>query len=152
RTFSTRDYPDIATAARAYLRQMKLAAPPEALMFAVAGPVNDNEIHLTNVGWSISADAARAALHAGSARIVNDYEALAEAVPLLGSADLVAIGSASAFDAQAEGTIAIIGPGTGLGVAGLVRRGGVSETLVTEGGHVAFAPLDKLEIEVLQIL
>jgi glucokinase len=131
---------------------MSLTASPEALVFAVAGPVNNEEIHLTNVGWRISAGDLRHGLQTSSARLINDYEAIAEAVPRLEGHDLFAIGSAPALDVSGDGVIAIIGPGTGLGIAGCVHKDGVRATLVTEGGHVAFAPTDEVDIQILKIL
>ncbi len=152
RNLSTKDHPDIAAAARAYLSEMHVEVPPRAVVFAVAGPVNEGAIYLTNAGWKISAKDLRDKLFAETARVVNDYEALSAAAALLGPDDLVTVGPAKVFDAHGDGTITIIGPGTGLGVAGFVRQEGVSLSLVTEGGHAAFAPGDDVEIEILQIL
>jgi glucokinase len=92
RVLSTRGHPDIVGAAKTYLRDAGLDAPPMALVFAVAGPVEHNEIHLTNAGWRISADELRQGLGARYARLVNDFEAVAQAVPHLQDRDLAPIG------------------------------------------------------------
>lgn len=152
RVLSTRGHPDIVAAAKSYLRDTGLHAPPGALVFAVAGPVENNEIQLTNAGWRISADELREGLGAPYARVVNDFEAVAHAVPHLQGHDLAAIRPSPRFDPHGDGTIGIVGPGTGLGVAGLVNAGDTHIALVTEGGHAAFAPTDELEMRVLEIL
>jgi len=152
-TYPTKDHSDIAAAARTYLKEQKLDTPPKSLVFAVAGPVVNGEIRLTNAGWDISEKDLRDKLGTENARLVNDFEALAMAVPALANANsLTPIGDAPKFDALRDGTIAIIGPGTGLGVGGAVRKDGKSIALVAEGGHSAFAPTDETEIEILKIL
>src|SRR5665213_1010436 len=152
-TYPTKDHSDIAAAARTYLEEQKLDVPPEALVFAVAGPVVNGEIRLTNAGWDISEKDLRDKLKTKRAHLVNDFEALAMAVSALAQADsLKPIGDAPEFDAMRDGTIAIIGPGTGLGVGGTVRKGSENIALVAEGGHSGFAPTDETEIEILKIL
>jgi len=149
---STKDHADLAAAARAYLAASDVVGSPEALVFAVAGPVADGEAHLTNAGWDISARALGKTLGVSLARVVNDFEALAEAVPVFEPADLLPIGAAPAFEPKAMGTIALVGPGTGLGVGGLLRTVQAKAALASEGGHVAFAPADETEMEILRIL
>lgn len=144
----------IAEAARSYLAGRKLAAPPAAAVLAVAGPVRDDAISLTNLNWSFSADGLRGALHIDRVHLINDFEAVAYCVPHLEASDLVAIGPVlpAPDPAKERETVAIVGPGTGLGVGGYVRSHDAMFALVTEGGHVAFAPTDDLEIEVLKFL
>ena len=149
---ATKDHSDITAAARSYLTERKLDAPPRAIVFAVAGPVTHGEIKLTNAGWHIRESDLRANLKTQNAHLVNDFEALAMAVPSLArNGGLKPVGG-PAFDAAKDGTIAIVGPGTGLGVGGAVRKNGESIALVTEGGHAAFAPSDDIEIEILKFL
>ena len=152
-SFSAAAYGGIADAARSYLRSLDVLKPPKSAAFAIAGPVNDGKIALTNSAWNSSIDELRAALQVERLRLINDYEAIALAVPLLGPAGCVEIGSAAPPSPRAhKETIAILGPGTGLGVAGLVRSGKTAAPLVTEGGHVSFAPVDEREIEILKLL
>ena len=80
RVLSTRGHSDIIAAAKTYLLGTGLDAPPEALVFAVAGPVENNEIHLTNAGWSISTKELQNGLGAPFATLVNDFEAVARLV------------------------------------------------------------------------
>ena len=147
-TLAVADYGSVVEAARAYLK----GETPEALVFAVAGPVKDGRIHFTNSGWSFSEAELRETLGVKRARLINDFEAQSRAVAHLPKAALVHLGGPRDFDAKADGTIALVGPGTGLGVGGFVRSGKCGVALVTEGGHASFAPCDELEVEILKIL
>ena len=149
--YPTKAHSDIAGAARAYLDDLKFKGEIAGLVFGVAGPVQHGAIHLTNAGWTISEDDLRQKLKIPFARVLNDFETLAEAVPEFQQRDLVQIGPLP-FLNRRTGTMAIVGPGTGLGVGGLVRSNDAMLPLVTEGGHANFAPVDDLEIEVLRIL
>ncbi len=146
-------YNGIVEAAQSYLEALKIGRPPSAVAFAMAGPVNDEAITLTNSRMRGSRDKLRAALHVDRVSLVNDYEAIARAIPLLQPGDAMAIGPALPPQPHHDHEmIAIVGPGTGLGVAGFLRAGKTITPLVTEGGHVGFAPSDDVEIEILKIL
>ena len=149
--YTTKDHSDITAAARVYLSQHGLASPC-AVVFAVAGPVTDGEIRLTNAGWHIRESDLRNNLKTHNAHLVNDFEALAMAVPALAKKDSLKPLGGPVFDATKDGIIAIVGPGTGLGVGGAVRKDSQFIALVTEGGHAAFAPSDGVEIQVLEFL
>ncbi|MGH6871965.1 MAG: glucokinase [Rhizomicrobium sp.] len=142
------DYPGVVEAARAYLGDNR----PEALVFAVAGPVTDGRIHFTNSGWAFSEAELRDKLGVRHARLINDFEAQARGVAHLPAASLLHLGGPSEFDARADGTIALVGPGTGLGVGGLARAGQCEIALVTEGGHASLAPADEEEVAILKVL
>jgi len=116
-------------------------------VIAVAGPVDDGRASLTNGHWDMS-EAALKARGFTAARLINDYEALALAIPRLTPEDFGDLGGPA--QGEPNGTIAILGAGTGLGVGALVRNGGQSAVAVTEGGHIAFAPTDELEINILR--
>jgi glucokinase len=85
-----------------------------------------------------------------SARLINDYTALALSVRHLEPQDLGSIGGAAT--AVANQTVAVLGAGTGLGVSAAVRDGQSEAIATTEGGHIAFAPSDDIEIEILRQL
>jgi glucokinase len=147
----THQFASVVDAVRHYLEGR--GAKPMAAALAVAGPVENGRIALTNAGWSFSEREFGAALGIAQVRLINDFEAIAFAAPHFGAADLVDIGSARApHGGRAAETVAIVGPGTGLGVGGYVktRRGIV--TLASEGGHAGFAPSDDVEIAILKIL
>jgi glucokinase len=139
-------------AARAYLAEQNLDVPPAAAVLSVAGPVSNNAINMTNLGWHFSGDAFGDALNIENVRLINDYEAIAYSVTSLGQVDLRDVGSAASTRVGARETVAIVGPGTGLGVGGYVRTPDYLMPLVTEGGHAGFAPAGDVEIEVLKIL
>ncbi len=154
RKLVSRAYGSIVDAAKAYLCGVNAEVSLAAAVFAVAGPVHNEEIRLTNLQWRFTAADLQAGLDVGQVHLLNDYEAIAFAVPSLGPGDLLEIGAVSpkAQGAQDGQVIAIVGPGTGLGVAGYVRAPQGVFPLVTEGGHADFAPSDDVEVEILNFL
>ena len=142
------DYPDLAAAADAFLSNHGATRPTHACI-AVAGPVGGDQVALTNNAWSFSIEATRARLGLERLLIVNDFTAQALSVPSLGSEDVARIGGG---EAVAGAAIAVIGPGTGLGVSGLVPVGGRWVALPGEGGHLGFAPSDETEVAILDLL
>ena len=148
RVLSGADYPDLVQAAAAYLDQMDGPRPRRAAV-AVATPVAGDWIQFTNSPWAFSTEAARQALGLDRLLILNDFTALALALPLLGADERRAVGGGTAV---AEAPIGLIGPGTGLGVSGLVWSGSRWIALQTEGGHVTFSAADEREWAVQQIL
>ncbi len=122
---------------------------PDSAVIAVAGPVTDGATALTNGAWSFSETALRA-MGFSATKLINDYTALALGVGHLESGDLKPLGPVET--GRPDATLAILGAGTGLGVAALVRSQGQQAVAVTEGGHIGFAPGDEVEIEVLRIL
>jgi glucokinase len=85
-------------------------------------------------------------------RLVNDFSALAAATECMHGDNLLAIGGGSATSFHGVATTAIIGPGTGLGVGGLVRGPAGALMLTTEGGHSTFAPNDEIERKIVRVL
>ena len=129
------------------------AGSPDAVCLAVAGPVVDDHVSVTNNHWDISAEATRADFDIEAVRLLNDFEAIAYSIPFLASDDSDAIGSYK--DSQLPEQrfdVAILGPGTGLGIAGLCRRGDLLVPITGEGGHIGFAPESELQIEILKVL
>jgi glucokinase len=152
-TLTAADYPDITAAIDAYLRSAGSPRVSEAC-FAVACPAADDEIAFTNSSWRFSRSAAAQRLGLERLVTVNDFEALALAVPQIPGHGLHCVRPGE-IDAAAPK--AIVGPGTGLGVAGLVPVGEASTgqrwiALPGEGGHVSFAPTNDLEIDLLRFL
>lgn len=145
--YKVEDHPSLAAAIDAYLAEQG-GERPDSAVIAVAGPVIDGEARLTNAPWTMSEAELREDGFA-AARLINDYEAVSLAVPRLGDADLAVIGGVAP---TRDGTVAIVGAGTGLGVGALVRDAVGQAVAVTEGGHVAFAPADEVEIGVLRLL
>lgn len=150
--FSVADFPSLADAAKHYLDQT--GATAQNGVFAVAGRVEGDVARVTNHPWVISLARTRAALGFDNLKLVNDFAAQAMAVSLLTLDDVVAIGGTQWSPAAAtkDRTYAVIGPGTGLGVGGLIVREGKRYPLETEGGHVSFPPGTPEEIEILKRL
>jgi glucokinase len=121
---------------------------PDAAGIAVAGTVDREVLKLTNNPWVIRLAAIPARLGAERYAIVNDFGAVAHAVAQLGEEHFSHL-CGPERSLPEEGVISIVGPGTGLGVAQLLRRGGDYHVIETEGGHVDFAPLDGLEDRIL---
>jgi len=141
-----------AAAVRAYLEgQPAGKAKPQSAAFALATPVHEDRIALTNGAWDFSRSATRAELGLQTFLCLNDFEAQALSLPRLRADQLRAWGDAPApAERVPVGTVmAVIGPGTGLGVGGVVRAPGLWLTLPGEGGHATLAPADDFESVVL---
>lgn len=143
------DYPNLNAALRAYLASGDIGPAPRHMAVAAAGPVAGGKVRLTNSTWRISADALCATFRLKDVVLVNDFAAVAWAVPHLAAAHTVTIGRGRGVP---ETPVAILGPGTGLGVAGLVPGPDGPQVLVTEGGHVTMAPSDARESAILEHL
>ncbi|XRQ13507.1 glucokinase [Actinomadura welshii] len=151
----TREHAGLAEAAAAYLDRYARDVRPSAACLAVAGPVTGGTYHLTNAGWPKGTpEAVRERLGLPHLEIINDFEALALALPRLGADDLVPIGGVplGGGSPHAEGTLAVVGPGTGLGVAGLVPTPSGWVPLPGEGGQVDVPAATEREIGVARLL
>jgi glucokinase len=152
------DHDGPASAAQAYLAQLAQVlrpgqARPRAAAFAMATSVGDDEVAFTNSGWTFSRAATQRALQLDLLLALNDFEALALSLPRLGASQLRPIGMAGGTDAPlprvGQATLAVVGPGTGLGVAGLVPTPLGWVALPGEGGHATLAPGDDFESALL---
>jgi glucokinase len=148
-TLAARDHASIAESIAAYLRQQALP-PPRDVGFGIATAVTGDAVRMTNHPWSFSIEALQRELGAERLRVLNDFEALAHAVPVLAAADRVAVGGGQPV---ADAALAVIGPGTGLGVSGLVADGrGGWRVIVGEGGHVTLPASNAREASLLALL
>jgi len=145
------DYPSLAAALKAYLAMPGVAAAGgqsvRNAMIAIANPVAGDFLSMTNHHWSFSISAMREECGFTTMDVVNDFTALARAVPMLSPDQKRQVGSGTA---RADTAIGLIGAGTGLGVSGLIPSHGSWIALQSEGGHVNFAPFNQLEVEILQ--
>lgn len=114
--------------------------PCDAAVLALAGPVTEEPVRLTNAPWSVSSSALVGRFGFGRVRLVNDFLAQAHALPHLRPSDLRAIGGGTR---DAAAPMLVLGPGTGLGVAGFIPGAGLA--VPAEGGHVSLAPTDERE-------
>ena len=122
-------------------------APLHHAALAVANPVNGDQVRMTNRDWEFSTDAVRRELGLQTFLIVNDFTALAMAIPGLMAHDLMKVGGGSA---AGNAVVGVLGAGTGLGVSGVIPTADGFVTLGSEGGHVNFAPADEREFAILQ--
>ena len=146
-------YPTLGAAIRAYLdnaRGRGLAVDTvRHAAIAIANPVEGDEIRMTNHHWRFSIEALRVELGLSTLLMVNDFAALALSLPHLAQHGRQRIGGGVELPNR---TIGLIGPGTGLGVSGVVPAGGRWIALSGEGGHVSFAPVTRDEVAILEAL
>ena len=128
----------------AYLRSMP--NHPKAISLAVAGPVVGDAVEMTNLPWTVTKRDIAAASGAEQICLINDFNAAALSLPYLGHHDVIQIGGAAAPD---RATKAVLGAGTGLGVAALAWAGGDWFALPGEGGHMAFAAQTAEEFDIV---
>lgn len=145
KTLRCADYEGLEQAVRSYLQACGNPPVCEAALDVATGITGDY-IHLTNGPWGFSIEQTRRNLSLERLQVVNDFTALALAVPTLRPDELLQIGGGMAVVAT---PIAVIGPGTGLGVSALIPSGSGWSALQGEGGHVAFSPMDRRELDVL---
>ncbi len=146
-TLKTREHASFETAWKEYGRRTGHALPNE-LAIALAGPVGGELLKLTNNPWVIRPAQIAESLAVERITIINDFGAVGHAVAALGESEFRHLCGPSK-PLPDTGVITIVGPGTGLGVAALLRRTDSYEVIETEGGHIDFAPLDSLEDRIL---
>ncbi len=149
-TLRTGEHASFAAAWQEFERHVGAALPRELAM-AFAGPVGGEHLKLTNNPWEIRPGQLGSALGVDRHLIVNDFGAVAHAVATLDDGDFSHVCGAEG-PLPAGGVITIVGPGTGLGVAALLRRPSGYDVIETEGGHIDYAPLDPLEDRILGYL
>ncbi len=151
-TLHTADHASFQTAWEAF-RDRKGGTLPPAVSMAIAGPVgspgNPNPvIRFTNNPWIIRPALIPEKLGVTDYTLVNDFAAVAHAVARADDSQFLDLAGPDA-PLRREGTISVLGPGTGLGVAHLYRSGSTYRVQATEGGHIDFAPLDSIEDAIL---
>ncbi|MGB6103479.1 MAG: glucokinase [Pusillimonas sp.] len=136
-------FPTLELAVRHYLHRHGNPSVRHAV-FGMANPVLGDHIEMTNYSWSFSIEQTRRNLGLESLQVINDFTALALALPHLSPNELHQVGGGQAVGGAPLG---LLGPGTGLGVSALVPNpAGGWIPLATEGGHVSFAPRDDREL------
>ncbi len=147
-SFPAERHPTFLEGVRAFIDGCEVK--PSGGVIAVAGPVTDGAIDLTNSPWRVS-EAELGTLGLQPVRLINDFEALAWGAPVVPDDQLESLGGPAQGDEDAA--IAVLGPGTGFGVSALVRDAhGQQMAMPSEGGHACFAPGDAVEDEILRIL
>jgi len=149
-TLPTADHATLADAITAYLQRLGRAAPPWCAI-GIANPITGDRIQMTNCHWAFSISGMQQALGFERLVVINDFTALALALPDLQPAELRQLGGGAAVP---RAPVALIGPGTGLGVSGLLAGDAPGRWLPLqgEGGHVTLAAANPREAAVLQVL
>jgi glucokinase len=147
-TLHTRDHASFETAWE-HFAQIIGRPLPRAVALAVAGPVGGETIHFTNNPWVIQPAQLPERLGVDKVTIINDFGAVGHAVAHAGAEHFQHL-TGPEVALPESGTISIVGPGTGLGVAHVWRQGnGFYHVAATEGGHIDFAPHDAIEDAIL---
>jgi glucokinase len=144
---SVRAQPDLIGAIRFYLAET--GAHPIAGAFAVASAVTGDRVVLTNHPWAFSIAETRAELGLEHLSVINDFTAIALALPRLEAADLLRVGGG---EGRVDAPLAVLGPGSGLGASGLLPGPGGWFAIAGEGGHVTLPAVDEREEAILRIL
>lgn len=147
-TFCNQDFPGPDCLLAAYLDALPPRERPEEAVIAIAAPIRGDEIRMVNINWTFSVAAFARTLSLKRVIPLNDFAAQAYALPVLGAHDLRQVGGGQAIDGAPR---VVVGPGTGLGTAGLVRIAGRWHAITGEGGHVTMAPSDEREARIVAL-
>ena len=150
---SCQAYADPEAAMMDYLNSEAVKAiwqgPIHHAAIAIANPVDGDIVSMTNNHWTFSIAAVKKALGLETLLVVNDFTALALALPHLDAQDRVQVGGGQPQENRAIG---LIGPGTGLGVSGIIPCQDKWVALSSEGGHASFSPTNKTELALLEVI
>ena len=140
------DYATAADALAAFLKSLPGDLRPRAAVLACAGPVEDNVVSLTNSPWRVDAGEIERLFGMERVLLVNDFAAVAHALPHLDTGNLCAVGGGTAKVGRPS---VVLGPGTGLGLAAYLPPPQGPAAIVGEGGHATMPAADDREAEVL---
>jgi len=147
RRYPSRDFSSLEDVLDRFFREVDVACETAAL--AIAGPVHGDRSEVTNLPWDLDARRIEQYLGLGTARLLNDLEAVAWGIAALGPDDFEVLHPG---DPSAVGNACVVAAGTGLGEAGMYWDGVLHRPFATEGGHADFAPRDDLELALLRSL
>jgi len=148
-TYAVADHASPVDAARVFLAGPAAGHRPDRALIAAAGPVNDGRIALTNAAWIVDPDRIAKGLGVKEVQVLNDFEALGWALPALRPENLVMVGAPRG---EERGTMAVLGPGTGFGLAASAFGRQEEIVLVTEGGHVTLSSENRREDAIILAL
>ena len=147
-SFRNRDFPGLDRLLASYLGALPPGGRPDEAVIAIAAPIRGDKIRMVNINWTFSVTALALTLSLRRITPLNDFAAQAYALPVLGAGDLAQVGGGTAVDGAPK---VVVGPGTGLGTAGLVRIGTRWHAITGEGGHVTMAPSDEREARIVAL-
>ncbi|MEJ2116137.1 MAG: glucokinase [Gammaproteobacteria bacterium] len=148
--YSSKDYTDFYHILRDFLeKSSREHVPIKAACFAIAGPVQNNEVHVTNLPWVINESSLKNKFDIEVVKLINDFQAVGYGIEKLDINDLITLQSGKP---DAKGSKLLIGAGTGLGIGILfINETGIN-IMPSEGGNADFAPRNDLDIQLLQFL
>lgn len=149
--FKCADFESVEHAIDTYLSNQQLPRLG-GICFAAAGPIVNQKISFTNNHWVIDCQRLKARYRTDNVQLLNDFEAIAYGVSRLDSQKVLPISNNKNLPNGQNYTAAVLGPGTGLGVAGLRCHNGDLAPLVGEGGHCGFAPESAEQAELLMVM
>lgn len=151
-TLKCSDFESAYLAIRHYLESIG-STEPDAICLAAAGPIVDQKVRFTNNDWTIDVADLADEFSAQAVRLLNDFEAIAYAVPLLPASDCLPIALPRARPLENNDyTLGILGPGTGLGAVGLCQRNGALFPIASEASHGGFAPESQVQMDMLAVM
>lgn len=146
-TFKNENFTGVEGLLRVFLTHRRASDRPSRAALAVAAPVHGDEIAMTNLDWRFSQSGLRKALDLGRLLVVNDFAATAWSLPVLGPDDRRQIGPGIA---STRAPMVALGPGSGLGVGGLLPAGDGWAAITGEGGHQTLAAANREEADVIE--
>jgi glucokinase len=150
RVYASADFADVSALLRRFMADAGVTAPVRSMVLALPGAVRGRQARLTNLDWSLDADALESEFGIAAVAFVNDFQAAAEGVQTLTDADRLALNDRPV---AAGGVRAITGAGTGLGVGWMMAdANGSYRAWPSEGGHVDFGPADARQSRLLEFV
>ncbi len=152
KTYASNQFDSPAMVINAYLAEQALMTP-DLILIAVAAPIDQDQLNLTNIHWDFSQQAIAQELNT-KVIFLNDFEALSMALNHISDADLIALTPSDGLSTMALTPQAkiVIGTGTGFGTAMVLSLNSEAQSFPSEGGHSLYAPQDPLEMAIVQQL
>ena len=147
--FENRDFTGVAGVLSIYLDHRRASDRPTRAALAIAAPIVGDEVQMINIDWRFSQRELKEKLGLKRLQVVNDFAAIAWALPLLAPGDIVRIGGGESVPRT---TLAALGPGSGLGVSALVPTADSWALMTGEGGHVSLPAGTREEQDVIALL
>jgi glucokinase len=149
KAFENRCFTDLPELLTHYIEDLPTDSKPDSGAFAVAAPIRGDAVQMINIDWQFSSESLRRSLRMEQLRLLNDFEALAIGLPDLGPNDIRQVGGG---DLAPNRPKAVLGPGTGLGVASLIPTRDGWQAVSGEGGHVTLPAVTPEEAELIRQL